>query len=516
MLRITNTESGLVAGTPGTDARITVYKGIPFAADTSGENRWRPPQPPKSWEGVRKCYEFAPITMQKVPGEDPNAFYSKEWHVDPEVPMSEDGSLVANIWTPAKTGKENMPVMVWIFGGGLQEGYAHEMEFDGERIAARGVVFVSIAYRLNVFGFLAHPDLTAENPDAPTNFGFLDQKAGIQWVKRNIANFGGDPENITIMGQSAGGVSVFSQMCSPQTEGLFQRTVIESSAGGSLLPVYPKTRFAPAPSLAEAEAQGVRFLEDYLGVHTIEEARKLDASFIRDKCVESGFWFAQVTDGKFMVETITEAVFRGHTHPVDVLMGYTEDEMPTASPDDAEERVQAWICEAFGPYGEEYLSACRERAQRLGISLAEAAVVNANENSSRIAAQALSDQGRRVYVYAFDPEIPGDDAGSFHSSDLWFSFETLMKCWRPFDGHHYDLARKMCNYWTNFAKTGDPNGLDADGTPMPEWTAYTKERPLAMHLYDEITMEKPEEADRKREVLLHANWEAYEKQTGVK
>ena len=514
MLRIAKTESGMVAGAPGTDARITVFKGIPFADNTSGENRWRPPQPPKSWDGVRPCLEFAPITMQKTPGQDPDAFYSKEWHVDPQVPMSEDGSLVVNIWTPAKTGKEKLPVMVWIFGGGLQEGYAHEMEFDGERVAARGVILVSVAYRLNVFGFLAHPELTAENPEAPTNFGFLDQKAGIEWVKRNIANFGGDPENITILGQSAGGVSVFSHLCSPQTEGLFQKAVIQSSAGGSVLPVYPKTRFNPAVPLAQAEANGVRFLKEFLGVDTIAEARKLDAKFIRDKCVEAGIWFAQVTDGKFMDETITEGIFRGHAHRVPILIGYTGDEMPLGVPGGTDGQVEAWAAEQFGPYAQEFVAACREKAQREGTTLAQAAMVNVNENSTRIVAEELSRQGHPVYAYAFDPEIPGDDAGSFHSSDLWFSFETLMKCWRPFDGHHFDLARRMCNYWTNFAKSGDPNGPDADGTPMPEWTPYTAESPRVIHLYDEIAMELPEEADKKREVMLRANREAFAKGLG--
>ena len=228
MLRTTQTENGRVAGLPGTDARITVYKGIPFAADTSGENRWRPPQPAKDWEGTRECYAFGPIPMQKTPGEDPNAFYSKEWHVDPEVPMGED-CLRANIWTSAKTGKEKMPVMVWIFGGGYKEGYPFEMEFDGERIASRGVVLVSIGYRLNCFGFLCHPEITAENPDAPANLGLLDQRYGIEWVKRNIANFGGDPENITIFGQSAGGGSVTYHLCAPGNDGLFQKAVVQSS-----------------------------------------------------------------------------------------------------------------------------------------------------------------------------------------------------------------------------------------------------------------------------------------------
>ena len=169
MLRETRTENGRVRGVVGTDARITVYKGIPFADTTGGENRWRPPQPAKDWEGVRDCSEFGPIPMQRIPGEDPEKFYSKEWHVDPEVPMGED-CLRANIWTPAKSTDEKLPVMIWIFGGGLQEGYPHEMEFDGERIASRGVILVSIGYRVNVFGLLAHPEITAENPEAPANF----------------------------------------------------------------------------------------------------------------------------------------------------------------------------------------------------------------------------------------------------------------------------------------------------------------------------------------------------------
>ena len=509
MLRIAKTESGMVAGAAGTDARITVFKGIPYAADTSGENRWRPPQPPEKWEGIRKCYEFAPITMQRIPGQDPNAFYSKEWHVDPDIPMSEDGSLVVNIWTPAKTPEDKLPVMVWIFGGGLQEGYAHEMEFDGERIASRGVILVTVAYRLNVFGFLAHPDLTAENPDEPTNFGFLDQRAGIMWVKRNIANFGGDPDNITILGQSSGGVSVFSHLCSPRSKGLFKKAVIQSSAGGSVLPVYPKTPFRDAISLAEAEENGVRFLREQLGVETIAEARKLDAKFIRDKCVESQSWFSYVIDDKFLKEPIVKCLFGGRLNDAPVLIGYTGDEMSLGVPGGTDAQVEAWARENYGPYAEEFIAACREKAQREQVPLSKAAMVNVNEISTRVIADELSRQGRAVYAYEFDPEIPGDDAGAFHSADLWFTFETLMKCWRPFDGHHFDLARKMCNYWTNFAKNGDPNGPDANGTPMPIWTPYSEKSPFVMLFHDEIGMEKPSTADAKREVMLRANREAY-------
>ncbi|MBQ4000323.1 MAG: carboxylesterase family protein [Oscillospiraceae bacterium] len=313
MLRVTKTENGMVRGFPGTDARITVFKGIPFADDTSGENRWRAPQPAKNWEGVRDCYEFAPITMQKTPGLDQNAFYSKEWHVDPEVPMGED-SLALNIWTPAKSADEKLPVMIWIFGGALREGYAWEMEFDGERIAHRGVILVSIAYRLNCFGFMCHPDLTRDQPDAFANFGFLDQKAGIDWVKRNIANFGGDPDNITIFGQSAGGGSTLAHLCSPKARGSFQRAIVESAGGVAV--TYPSNRaMRHYRTLEKAEADGVRFLRDYLNVETIEEARKLDAKFIEDKFLEmtaNGEMWRGVVDGIYVPEHTTGIFCSAH------------------------------------------------------------------------------------------------------------------------------------------------------------------------------------------------------------
>ena len=204
MIKETRVENGVVRGVAAADPRIISYKGIPFAAPPVGALRWKAPQPAADWQGVLDCTRFAPISVQCKPGTDPDNIYTREWNVDPDIPMSED-SLYLNVWTPAKTTEERLPVFVWYFGGGLVEGNTAEMEFNGERLARRGIVVVTINYRLNVFGFLAHPELTAENPDFPTNFGHLDQIFGLQWVKRNIAAFGGDPNNITIGGQSAGG-----------------------------------------------------------------------------------------------------------------------------------------------------------------------------------------------------------------------------------------------------------------------------------------------------------------------
>ena len=277
MIRIAKTENGLVRGLEGGDPRITAFKGIPFAAPPVGENRWRAPQPAENWEGIRDAYRFAPISMQDTPGSGTD-IYCREWHVDPEIAMEED-CLYLNVWTSAKSTEEKQPVLLWFFGGALQWGYPAEMEFEGERLARRGVVVVTVNYRINSFGFLAHPELTLQQPDAPTNFGNLDQQAGLKWIIRNIKEFGGNPKNITIAGQSAGGGSVLSQMTCPDNFGLFQKAVIMSAM---IRDPYTGFSIGTPQSLAKAEENGQHFFE-FLGVNTLEEARKLDAYYIRDK-----------------------------------------------------------------------------------------------------------------------------------------------------------------------------------------------------------------------------------------
>ncbi|MBR5071005.1 MAG: carboxylesterase family protein [Oscillospiraceae bacterium] len=487
MLRIAKTESGWVRGIQGSDARTTVFKGIPFAADPVGKNRWRAPQPVEPWEGIRDCLEFAPITRQRVPGRDPNAFYSKEWHVDPEVPMSEAGSLCLNIWTPAKTGDEKLPVMVWIFGGGFQEGYCHEMEFDGESMNRRGVILVSIAYRLNAFGFLAHPDLLKEDPEHPANFGLLDQNAGIAWVKRNIANFGGDPDRITIFGQSAGGGSTMYHCTSPKAKGLF-RGAIAQSAGG-VVPSHPTVFMPVADPMDVALEKGVKFLEA-LGVKTVEEARQLPEEFIEEKYWEVNPFFTAAIDGKYVTDQWWKLAIAGEMNPEFFMTGNTTNEFLVLPRGDEEE----WLKAQFGEFAEGYREAVdgKLNTKIVGFDVCE-----------KLMCEGLARKGRPAYYYNFGPTIPGDDAGAFHSSELWFTFETLMKCWRPFDGHHYDVARKMCNYWTNFAKTGNPNGFDQDGTPMPEWQTYSREEPNTMLFFDEV---KPTTyIDKKTTFLLDIN-----------
>ncbi len=501
MLRCTKTQNGLVQGYPGSDARITVYKGIPYAADTSGKNRWRAPQPVENWDGVRLCYEFGPITMQAIPGKDPNAFYSKEWHVDPEVPMGEDG-LRLNIWTPAKSADEKLPVFVWFFGGAYKEGYAHEMEFDGERIAHRGVIFVTVAYRVNVFGFLCHPELTAEDPEHPANFGLLDQRAGLEWVKNNIAYFGGDPGNVTIGGQSAGGGSVWNHLASPKAKGAFHKAVIQSAGGCGFR--YPGSMFGGGFNFEMAQKNGEKFFKEVLGVNTLAEARELDAWEIEQKCLDSGMMFGPITDGKYLVESYSDTIKANRIPDIPILIGNTTNEFMNGPSSDEESVIEEWAKKNFSDKADEYLEICRKMAEETGEPLRKVCTVGTFELGTHLALECFADQGRSVYYYNFGPTIPGDDAGAFHSSDLWFMTENLMKCWRPFDGPYYDLARKMCNYWTNFCKTGDPNGNDADGTPMLHWDTFNKNDKCNIFFGDEIYMDHSEYTP-KRKFLCEVN-----------
>ncbi len=493
-------ENGKLRGLPAFDPEVISYLGIPFAAPPVGELRWRAPQPAKNWSGILDAYRFGPIAMQPKPDGNMKNLYSREWNMDPETPISED-CLTCNVWTPAKSQTEKLPVFVWFFGGGLQVGSPVEKEFDGVRIAKRGVVVVTVNYRLNAFGFLAHPELTAEAPDAPTNFGHLDQLFGIKWVKRNIAAFGGDPENITIGGQSAGGMSVCALVASPQTKGLFQKAIMESGFFKS-----PYGRVAMQYPLAEAEEIGKKFFE-LLGVKTLVEARKLSADFVLQKALESGVFWGTVDDGKFQTGKYEDEMMKNR-QPVPLLFGRTTDEFAFGAGVESVEDFKKVIAR-YGDQSQRILDLCHAEE---GI---EAVKKYSSVSETDVAIRSLCAAEDRAslnipkYYYLFGPTIPGwDHPGAFHSSDLWFFFETLSKCWRPFNGKHYDLARIMCNYWANFIKSGDPNGNDADGTPMPEWPAYKEASPFVMHLHEDkaklgAKLEEPNELTK-----LYVNYNA--------
>ncbi len=455
MLRTAVTENGIVRGLPADDPRVTVYKGIPFAKPPVGELRWKAPQPADDWEGERKCYEFAPISMQDIPGVGTD-LYDREFHVDSQIAVSED-SLYLNIWTGACDTSEKLPVLVWIYGGAFQWGYTSELEFNGERLARHGIIVVSIAYRLGVFGFLAHPDLSEEDPAHPTNFGLLDQQAALAWVYRNIAAFGGDPDNITLGGQSAGGASVALTLSVPENARMVKNATVIS--GFIRNPFYQDFIIQPR-GIDDVLENGKSFLE-YIGCAGIAEARKMDACVIRDK-----YWdyakdhhrFVPCIDDVYVRKDPYDELVNGDFPDIPILAGYTKDEFPDKLPASADLNNTDLLADVY---------------ERGGVKM-----FNVIQNSVRNIASAQVAHGRKkpMFTYRFEPSIPGwDDPGAFHSCDLWFFFETLQKCWRPYNGMHYALARRMCDYWTNFIKTGDPNGNGYDGGMLPEWKRVSSE-----------------------------------------
>ena len=475
MLRQVKTENGWLHGIEAADPRITAFKGVPFAAPPVGENRWRAPQPCENWEGVREAVRFGPISMQWVPGLGDD-IYCREWHVDPEIPMGED-CLYLNVWTGAKSADEKRPVLVWFFGGGLQCGYTAEMEFDGERIARRGIVVVTINYRVGALGFLTHPQISAEQPDAPANFGNLDQQAGLRWVQRNIAAFGGDPENVTIAGQSAGGGSVMTQLACKANAGLFSKAAVMSAM---IFDPYMRREVGRPELLKDAEKKGEDFFA-YLGVKTLEEARAIDAVTLQrsyEKYMETHIPFFTVQDDLICTGDPIARYVKGDCVDVIMMAGNTGCEFPNSIDAESEEQLAAEAKRLFGDKAEEFLLIPEAKQKKEGMGYA---VTSGIECTVKGVFSQIAKSGRKGYCYCFDPDIPGwDNPGTFHSSDLWFFFETLAKCWRPFTGRHYDLARQMCDYFCNFIKTGNPNGHDLNGEALPEWAAWSADAPCTM------------------------------------
>ena len=479
MIRTVKCENGWVRGLEASDPRITSFKGIPYAAPPVGENRWREPQACENWEGELEAYRFAPISMQDTPGIGDD-LYCREWHVDSDIPMSED-CLYLNVWTGAKNPEEKLPVLVWFFGGSLQWGYPAEMELDGERLARRGIVVVTINYRLNVFGYMAHPQLTEQQPEAPANFGSLDQQAAMKWVSRNIEAFGGDAQNVTIAGQSAGGGSVMSQLVCLDNEGLFKRAIVMSAM---IRNPYGKAQedIGVPEKLSSAQKNGQHFFE-FLGVKSLEEARTLDAVYIRNKYgeyAEQNPRMYTVEDGVFCVGDPLVLYRQGHHVDVSLMAGNTEDEFPMFIEAENDNHLVQKAYELFGTRAKEFLLCTESWTQE---SKGLYARINGIECTIKdiLLSTAVNGSKNKCYYYRFGADIPGwDHPGTFHSVDLWFFFETLAKCWRPFVGRHYDLARKMCNYWAYFIKSGDPNGVDQDESMMTQWQPYTQENPYEM------------------------------------
>ncbi|MBQ6243235.1 MAG: carboxylesterase family protein [Bacteroidales bacterium] len=423
---ILEVEGGRVQGVPTETPGVTVYRGIPFAAPPVGDLRWKEPQPVVPWEGVRTADTWGHPAWQAkhTPGG-----YTPEFFFDGDPEFSED-CLYLNVWTPAagRPGKK-LPVTLWIHGGGYTAGWGFEPEMDGEEWAAHGGVLVTFNYRLGILGFLTHPALSAESPHGVSgNYGMLDQITALKWVKANIAQFGGDPDHITIMGQSAGAMSVQTLVTSPLSKDLIAGAIIQSGGG---LTDAPTLGGSP---MQDSEADG-KALMDWGGYDTLEKMRaatpeelmSLGTRYMRETRQFLRAGSSPVVDSYAYPETFRQAALAGRIAHVPYLIGSTLDDMG----------ILAQGVDRF----------CLER-EKAGIP---------------------------AYAYQFARRLPTDGReqvlqGAFHSSELWYMFKSLRFCWRPFLPGDYDLAEQMISYWTRFARYGNPNGA-GDGV----WKPFTKD-----------------------------------------
>lgn len=464
-------QNGWVQGTP--EDALTVYRGIPFAAPPVGALRWRPPQPAADWSGVLQADHFAASPMQKL----------EAW-MGP-LHASED-CLYLNVWTPAHSPHAALPVMVWIYGGGFTTGSTAIRSYSCGQLARHGVVVVSLAYRVGPMGFLALPALSAESPHHVSgNYGLLDQLAGLQWVQRNIAAFGGDPRRVTIFGESAGGISVSMLAASPLARGLFAGAISES--GGSFGP----TRTPPTPgenvqTLAAAEQQGVVFAQ-HLGVRSLAELRRLPAAAIQDaKAAPGQFW--PVRDG-WVIDGDPYTLYQeGRYQDTPILVGTNSDEGALFGAPPSRTAYVDGVRRRFGPFAERMLQlypatddAWRQSSMDL---MRDSAFAWGTWSWARL----QSRTGRApAYVYYFahvpprSPELYWKQAtGAVHSEEMVYVFQHLGQSPSlPWSAADRTLSDAMATYWTNFAKRGNPNGPG-----LPRWPAFTEAKPAVMHFTD--------------------------------
>ena len=445
---------------------IVAFKGLPFAAPPVGDLRWKKPQPVVAWSGVKKASAFAASCMQ-----DPGMLGFMQ-----APPGTSEDCLYLNVWTPAKAASDKLPVMVWIYGGGFAAGTTSSPTYDGARLAQKGVVLVSVAYRVGAFGFLAHPELSKESGKGSGNYGLQDMIAGLQWVKDNIAAFGGDPRNVTIFGESAGGIAVSMLCASPHAKGLFAKAISES--GGSFAPSRRGDEGGMnVPTLAVAEAAGTSFLGK-LGAASLAAARALPADKIQQAQgagLGTGFW--PTDDGDVLPGDQYVLYSRGKFNDTPVLIGTNSDEGALfvrggVTGADFEQTIR-------GGYGEH--AGAILKANPHGT---DAEALQASRNIFRDSAFAwptwtwaklqITKGKSPAYVYYFDHRTPQSPNGATHADELGYVFRTLGPSARPED---LAMSELVSSYWTNFAKTGDPNGAG-----LPSWPAFTVAKQETMFL----------------------------------
>ncbi len=431
-------ESGVLSGLD--EGAVRAFLGIPYAEPPLGALRWRPPRLPASWTGTLAAVHFSASCLQRPRSGGP---WTPEYRS--VGPVSED-CLTVNVWTPAKSGSERLAVLVWIHGGSFKSGSASVPIYDGRKLAARGIIVVTLNYRLGVLGFLAHPQLTAESErHVSGNYGLMDIIAALEWVQRNIAAFGGDAQRVTLAGQSAGAYAVDLLEVSPEARPLFHRVITESGPGG---------RDIRWRTLDEAERRGARFLQA-LALPSIDALRQVPAAKL----------YAPDSSGDAAPDRNFPPITDGVTIPSESGAG------PAASLDDIA-AISGFNADEHGS-----LRASMNRAARLAASRAARAVLVEW-------ARGRSAHGRLpVYLYLYDHAEPGPDSalwGAFHGAELPYVFDTLDAAPdRPYSAADRQIADRMAGYWVNFVKTGTPNGRG-----LPHWPAFDAAAPAVMEVGD--------------------------------
>jgi para-nitrobenzyl esterase len=494
------TEAGMLAGVPGRDPSITVFKGVPFAAPPVGELRWRPPRAPIPWQGVRRASQFGNICPQLLPPSRSGA----------PVGMNED-CLFLNVWSGASTATERRPVLVWIYGGGFSGGSGSSLQFDGERLARKGLVVVTFNYRLGALGFLATPQLSQESGHhASGNYGILDEIAALRWVHDNIAGFGGDPGRVAIAGQSAGAGSVGFLDGSPLAGGLFQRAIAESHARYSR---DPELRYLSTSwrSLHSAEEAGVEFVRER-GGRSLQELRAMPwqkllvGGNVYDEKVDTGSdakppLFRPVVDGWVIPFTYSETRSRGVQADVPFIAGNNLDEsgavpetafaglrLPTAPPRAGSPQPHVTLADyvssakrKYGPLADQFLKLYPASNDD------EAAVANnaAVRDNSRVSTFLWATEWTKsakgpVFLYFWTHRPPGpehDSRGAYHGSEISYVFDNLDLSDGSWTAEDRRIADVVSSYWANLTSKGDPNG---EG--LPRWPAFDPKSPLVMEL----------------------------------
>jgi carboxylesterase type B len=456
------TKTGQLSGVPATDPKVTVFRGIPYAAPPVGDLRWRAPKPAAPWPGVRKAAEFGANCMQGIVEKRDPWTYEFMAHGA----TSED-CLSLNVWTGASKAGEKRPVFVYIYGGGFNEGSTTVPAYDGEELARKGIVVVTVNYRVGVLGFLAHPELSKESDrNASGNYGLLDQIAALQWIHDNIAAFGGDPGAVTIAGQSAGAMSVHALVWSPLARGLFHRAVAES--GGANQP----------RKLADAEQDGARWAEAK-GAKSIADLRKMSWAQLMERGTVPPPRNGLVTDNWAIPADPTPA-------DVPFLTGSNADEggavpHPTIQLAAFREQAARRLGDRADAFLKLYPATTDDEARAMQNTSAR------DQSRMNLYAWALKRQQTtksKIFTYFYSHPLPGPDIekyGAFHTSEVPFVFNSLRRSDRPFTDADRKLAETISSYWANFARTGDPNGKG-----LPAWPAVSGDTAVTMELGDHV------------------------------